>query len=103
MVRGHVGNLKVPYFENPEVQRILREKYGLVVDVEGMATQEMLCPSDPSTLDGVDFLLAGELSQVASYEALPAARGPVQGRLSLTDGDLFLGGHHRRTGQYRGG
>src|SRR6478736_2820480 len=68
LIRGHVGNLKVPYFKNPEVQRILRDKYGLVVEVNGMATTEMLCPGDPATLDGVDFLLAGEMSQVATYE-----------------------------------
>lgn len=67
-VRGHVGNLKVPFFHHPEVQRILREKYGLELTVEGMATTEMLCPADPQTLEGVDFLFAGEQSQIAMYE-----------------------------------
>src|SRR3954470_24128465 len=69
VVRGHIGNLKLPFFADERVQRILKERYGLIVDVKGMATQEMLCPSDSSTLAGVDFLFPGELSQVASYEA----------------------------------
>jgi hypothetical protein len=68
-VHGHVGNLKVPFFNHPEVQRILREKYGLELSVEGMATTEMLCPDDPHDLDDVDFLFAGEQSQIAIYEA----------------------------------
>lgn len=67
-VRGHVGNLKVPFFNHPEVKRILRERYGLEVTVEGMATTDMLCPDDPAELDGVDFLFAGEQSQIAIYE-----------------------------------
>ena len=58
-VNGHVGNLKVPYFNHPEVKRILREKYGIELTVEGMATTEMLCPADPKDLDDVDFLFAG--------------------------------------------
>ena len=78
LIRGHVGNLKVPYFENPEVQRILRDKYGLVVEVNGMATTEMLCPGDPATLDGVDFLLAGEMSQVATYEECQNRQDPYK-------------------------
>src|SRR5690606_27493384 len=48
LIKGHVGNLKVPYFAHPEVQRILRERYGIEVDVIGMATTEMLCPKDPA-------------------------------------------------------
>lgn len=67
-VYGHVGNLKVPFFNNPDVQRILRDRFGLEITVEGMATTEMLCPADPGELDDVDFLFAGEQSQIAMYE-----------------------------------
>jgi hypothetical protein len=68
VVKGHIGNLKVPYFAHPEVQRILRERYRIEADVIGMATTEMLCPDDPTFLEGVDFLFAGEQSQIAMYE-----------------------------------
>src|SRR6187200_63853 len=78
VVRGHIGNLKLPFFADERVQRILKEKYGLVVEVEGMATQEMLCPSDSSTLDGVDFLFPGEMSQVASYEECQGRSDPYK-------------------------
>jgi hypothetical protein len=78
VVTGHIGNLKVPYFENPEVQRILREKYGIEVDVQGMATTEMLCPEDASDLEGVDFLFAGEQSQIAMYEECQNRRDPYR-------------------------
>ncbi len=78
VVRGHVGNLKLPFFADERVKQILKNKYGLVVEVEGMATQEMLCPSDPSTLDDVDFLFPGEISQVASYEACQGRSDPYK-------------------------
>lgn len=78
LIRSHVGNLKVPYFENPEVQRILREKYGFEVDVDGMATTEMLCPEDPADLQDVDFLFAGEQSQIAMYEDCQNRRDPYR-------------------------
>lgn len=67
-VHGHVGNLKVPFFNNPDVKRILRDRHGLEVSVEGMATTDMLCPSNPADLEDVDFLFAGDQSQIASYE-----------------------------------
>lgn len=76
LVKGHVGNLKVPYFAHPEVQRILREKYAIEVDVEGMATTEMLCPENPADLEEVDFLFAGEQSQIAMYEECQNRRDP---------------------------
>ena len=43
-----------------------------------MATTEMLCPGDPATLDGVDFLLAGEMSQVATYEECQNRQDPYK-------------------------
>ena len=67
-VHGHIGNLKVPLFNHPEFKRILLERYGLEYSVEGMATTEMLCPKDPHDLDDVDFLVAGDQSQIAIYE-----------------------------------
>lgn len=78
LVKGHIGNLKVPFFRNAEVQRILRERYGIETDVKGMATTEMLCPDDPAFLDGVDFLFAGEQSQVAMYEDCQNRRDPYR-------------------------
>ena len=78
LVKGHVGNLKMPYFAHPEVQRILREKYGIEVDVEGMATTEMLCPENPADLENVDFLFAGEQSQIAMYEDCQNRRDPYR-------------------------
>jgi hypothetical protein len=75
-VHGHVGNLKVPFFNNPDVKRILHDRYGLELTVEGMATNDMLCPSDPADLDDVDFLFAGDQSQIATYEACQKRHDP---------------------------
>ena len=62
VIRGHVGNLKVPYFENPEVQRILREK------VRSASWRSRGVPNRGDALsersvvtDGVDFLFMREI------------------------------------------
>lgn len=75
-VYGHVGNLKVPFFDHAEVKRILRDKYGLEITVDGMATTDMLCPDDSTSLENVDFLFAGEQSQIAMYEDCQSRHGP---------------------------
>ena len=77
-IDGKGGNLKVPFFADPEVQRYLRDEYGFVVEFEGSGTQELLCPGDPSTLDDVDFLWIGEISQVATYEECQDRRDPFE-------------------------
>jgi hypothetical protein len=64
-VVGYGGNIKVPFLRNPEVVAILKNRYGITVDVEASDTQRMLCDVP---LDGVDFLWAGDQSQIQTYE-----------------------------------
>lgn len=64
-VVGYGGNIKVPFLENPEVVAILKNRYGLTVEVEASDTQRMLCDI---SVDGVDFLWAGDQSQIQTYE-----------------------------------
>jgi hypothetical protein len=77
-VHGRVGNLKLPFFANPEVQRILRERYGLEVEVTGSGTNEIACPKDPALLDNMDFLWLGEQSQIPEYEKCQNRHDPWQ-------------------------
>src|SRR5688572_30099721 len=64
-VVGYGGNIKVPFLEHPEVAAILKDRYGITVDVEAMDTQDMLCEVP---LDGIDFLWAGDQTQMQIYE-----------------------------------
>src|SRR5688500_1473167 len=64
-VVGYGGRVKAEFFENQEVIDILRNRYGITVDIDGVNTGELLCEVP---LDGVDFLWAGDQSQIPIYE-----------------------------------
>jgi hypothetical protein len=64
-VVGYGGRVKAEFFENQEVIDILRNRYGITVDITGMGTLELLCEAP---LDGIDFLWAGDQSQIPIYE-----------------------------------
>jgi hypothetical protein len=68
VVQGLGGNLKVAFLGHPEVQRILRDDFGLEIEFRGGATTEIACPSDPHAHDEIDFLWLGEQSQIPIYE-----------------------------------
>ncbi len=64
-VVGYGGAVKAQFFENPEVTRILLEKYGITVDIKPDSTNNVLCKVP---LEGTDFLWAGDQSQIETYE-----------------------------------
>jgi len=62
---GVGGAVKAEFFENQEVIDILKNRYGITVDIETASTGDLLCTVP---LDGLDFLWAGDQSQLATYE-----------------------------------
>jgi hypothetical protein len=58
-VSGYIGSEKANFLDNPDVQAILRERYGIIVDFRRAGSFEMLELSH----DGIDFLWPS--SQVA--------------------------------------
>lgn len=58
-VKGYVGGEKIGFFNDEEVQKILRRKFGITVDDTKAGSYEMM----DANLDGIDFLFPS--SQVA--------------------------------------
>lgn len=52
-VVGYIGSEKRDFLDNPEIQRILRERYGLEIDYTAMGSIEQVTTADTT---GVDFL-----------------------------------------------
>ena len=68
VVRGLGGQLKFNFLNNPEVKRILAEKYGLVVDLAVIGSIEMLSRAcDEAFVEPYDFLWAGDQSTLDIY------------------------------------
>jgi hypothetical protein len=74
-VVGYSGALKVSFLKDPEVAAILRDRYGITVDVEGTPTSRMLCEV---SIEEVDFLWVGDQSQIDTYEVCRQRSDPAR-------------------------
>jgi hypothetical protein len=68
VVHGYGGELKVNFFNDPEVARILAEEYGLEVDITGIGSVELACgrPFDEDD----DFVWLGDSVALEKYRDL---------------------------------
>ncbi len=64
VVKGYLGPLKVDLINNPQVEKILAERYGLRVEATQVPSIEMVCNMP---LDGIDFLWPGDQLALAMY------------------------------------
>lgn len=67
VVRGYYGGEKTAFLENPEVQRILRERYNIEVDFIRRGSIEMVS-YPPSEYENIDFIWPSNEVAVALYE-----------------------------------
>ena len=64
VVSGYGGQLKVNFMNDPDVARILAERYGLQVEIGKAGSIEMLCDLP---LEDKDFIWAGDQSSLSIY------------------------------------
>ena len=64
VVRGYGGALKVGFLNDPQVAGILKDRYGLQVEISAAGSIEMMCDLP---LDDKDFIWAGDQSSLAIY------------------------------------
>jgi hypothetical protein len=68
VVTGYGGELKVNFFEDPEIARILAEEYGLEVDITGVGSVDLACGMPLGEDD--DFVWLGDSVALARYRNL---------------------------------
>lgn len=85
LVTGYGGGIKESFFKDPDIQRILADRYGLAVNLNVYGSIASMCEAQTNN---ADFLWVGDQSSVSIYTK--QCGGTLRGKLDIYNSPLVF-------------